>query len=272
MMKGHSIPELACHSSSPATDVRVFRGRIRALVLSSPPRHARNMAIKTGLESDLSGKVAVVTGCNTGIGLQTAKILCDAGAHVVMACRSKERAKAALAEVTAGGGSAEIMVLDLGDTPTIKAFASSFTKKHDTLDILVNNAGLNTTGSYKGPTTTKQGYEICMGTNYFGHFLLTSLLMPALLKSDDARVVSLSSVTTWFASNKYQVRRILDFPNPDTVHRPSFSALLVMYVVLYTTSNIYQYCYKPHIHHKCTVYLPWSTAVLVTFTIRTVVN
>jgi retinol dehydrogenase-12 len=123
---------------------------------------------------------------------------------VVMACRSKERAKAALAEVTAGGGSAEIMVLDLGDTPTIKAFASSFTKKHDTLDILVNNAGLNTTGSYKGPTTTKQGYEICMGTNYFGHFLLTSLLMPALLKSDDARVVSLSSVTTWFASNKYQ--------------------------------------------------------------------
>ena len=272
MMKGHSIPELACHSSSPATDVRVFRGRIRALVLSSPPPHARNMAIKTGLESDLSGKVAVVTGCNTGIGLQTAKILCDTGAHVVMACRSKERAKAALAEVTAGGGSAEIMVLDLGDTPTIKAFASSFTKKHDTLDILVNNAGLNTTGSYKGPTTTKQGYEICMGTNYFGHFLLTSLLMPALLKSDDARVVSLSSVTTWFASNKYQVRRILDFPNLDTVHRPSFSALLVMYVVLYTTSNIYQYCYKPHIHHKCTVYRPWSTAVLVTFTIRTVVN
>ena len=57
---------------------------------------------------------------------------------------------------------------------------------------------------YKGPTTTKQGYEICMGTNYFGHFALTALLMPALRASPDARVVALSSVTTWFASNKYQ--------------------------------------------------------------------
>ena len=162
------------------------------------------MGIQTGCSVDLTGKVAVVTGCNTGIGLKTAKMLCEAGAHVVMACRSKERAKPALAEVTAAGGSAEIMALDLGDAPTIKAFATAFLKKHDTLDVLVNNAGLNTTGGYKGPTTTKQGYEICMGTNYFGHFMLTSLLMPALLKSSDARVVALSSVTTWFASNKYQ--------------------------------------------------------------------
>ena len=157
------------------------------------------MGIATGCSVDLTGKVAVVTGCNTGIGLKTAKMLCDAGAHVVMACRSKERAKPALAEVTAAGGSAEIMALDLSDAPTIKAFATAFLKKHDTLDVLVNNAGLNTTGGYKGPTVTKQGYEICMGTNYFGHFMLTSLLMPALLKSSDARVVALSSVTTWFA-------------------------------------------------------------------------
>ena len=93
--------------------------------------------------------------------------------------------------------------LDLSDVDTIKKFAAAFTKKHKVLDILVNNAGLNTTGAYKGPTTTKQGYEICMGTNYFGHFMLTALLMPALMASEDARVVALSSVTTWFASNKY---------------------------------------------------------------------
>lgn len=161
------------------------------------------MGIKVGCDEDLSGKVAIVTGSNTGIGLQTAKMLCDAGAHVVMACRSKERAKAALAEVTAGGGSAEVIPLDLSDVDTIKTFAAAFTKKHSVLDILVNNAGLNTTGAYKGPTTTKQGYEICMGTNYFGHFMLTALLMPALMASEDARVVALSSVTTWFASNKY---------------------------------------------------------------------
>jgi NAD(P)-dependent dehydrogenase (short-subunit alcohol dehydrogenase family) len=162
------------------------------------------MGISTGCSVDLSGKVAIVTGCNTGIGLKTAKMLCDAGAHVVMACRSKDRAKSALNEVTQKGGEAEIMTLDLSDTSTIVSFAKEFLKKHPTLDILINNAGLNTTGGYEGPTTTKQGYEICMGTNYFGHFLLTNLLMKALLRSEDARVVQLSSVTTWFASDKYQ--------------------------------------------------------------------
>ena len=145
------------------------------------------MGIKVGCDEDLSGKVAIVTGSNTGIGLQTAKMLCDAGAHVVMACRSKERAKPALAEVTAGGGSAEVMALDLGDVDTIKKFAAAFLKKHNTLDVLVNNAGLNTTGGVQGPTTTKQGYEICMGTNYFGHFMLTALLMPALMVVRRAR-------------------------------------------------------------------------------------
>ena len=67
--------------------------------------------------------------------------------------------------------------LDLSDVTTIKTFAAAFNKKHKKLDILVNNAGLNTTGSYKGPTVTSQDYEICMGTNYFGHFMLTALLM-----------------------------------------------------------------------------------------------
>ena len=163
------------------------------------------MGIKLGCKEDLSGKVAIVTGANTGIGLQTAKMLADAGAHVVPACRSAERARPAMKLVTEGPkASAEVIPLDLSDVESVKSFAAAFLKKHKTLDILVNNAGLNTTGAYKGPTTTKQGYEICMGTNYFGHFALTALLMPALRASPDARVVALSSVTTWFASNKYQ--------------------------------------------------------------------
>lgn len=84
--------------------------------------------------------------------------------------------------------------LDLSNVDTIKTFAAAFNEKHTKLDILVNNAGLNTTGAYKGPTVTSQDYEICMGTNYFGHFMLTALLMPALMAADEARVVALSSV------------------------------------------------------------------------------
>ena len=169
-------------------------------------RHIQSaMGIKLGCKEDLTGKVAIVTGANTGIGLQTAKMLADAGAHVVLACRSAERARPAMKLVTQSPkASAEVIPLDLSDVDSVKSFAAAFLKKHGVLDILVNNAGLNTTGSYKGPTTTKQGYEICMGTNYFGHFALTALLMPALRASPDARVVALSSVTTWFASNKYQ--------------------------------------------------------------------
>eukprot|EP00227_Mantoniella_beaufortii_P007331 CAMPEP_0197587978 /NCGR_PEP_ID=MMETSP1326-20131121/9422_1 /TAXON_ID=1155430 /ORGANISM="Genus nov. species nov., Strain RCC2288" /LENGTH=302 /DNA_ID=CAMNT_0043152763 /DNA_START=119 /DNA_END=1023 /DNA_ORIENTATION=- len=160
--------------------------------------------IEVGCKENLSGKVAIVTGCNCGIGLQTARMLAEAGAHVVMACRSAERAKGAMAEVTKSGyGGAEILALDLSDVESIKAFAAAFSKKHKKLDILVNNAGLNTTGAYKGPTVTSQDYEICMGTNYFGHFMLTALLMPALMAAEEARVVALSSVTTWFASDKY---------------------------------------------------------------------
>ena len=93
---------------------------------------------------------------------------------------------------------AEVITLDLSDVEPSRGFAA-LPKKHKVLDILVNNAGLNTTGGTR-PTTTKQGYEICMGTSA-GHSL-TALLMPALMASEDARVVALSSVT-WFASNKY---------------------------------------------------------------------
>jgi len=162
------------------------------------------MGIKVGCATNLSGKTAIVTGSNTGIGLQTAKMLADAGAEVIMACRSIERAREAAKYASANGANkVTVMTLDLSDTKSIEAFAEAFGKKYKKLDILVNNAGLNASSGYKGPKTTAQGYDICMGVNYLGHFMLTSLLLPKLLKSKDARVVALSSVTTWFGSNKY---------------------------------------------------------------------
>ena len=173
---------------------------------SSPHTRARDaMGIRPGCEVDLTGKVAVVTGANTGIGMQTAKMLADAGAEVIMACRSIERAKTAKARASNGGKNAvSVMTLDLSDTDSVRKFAANFSKKYAKLDILVNNAGLNASSGYQGPKTTSQGYDICMGVNYLGHFMLTSLLLPLLMKSvDGARVVALSSVTTWFGSNKY---------------------------------------------------------------------
>ena len=169
--------------------------------------------IKIGCATDLSDKIAVVTGANTGIGFHTAKLLAKANLKtIVLACRSKERAKSAKEEIEkfckSGDGEnecvVEVMELDLSDTDSINRFAKEFHKKFKRLDVLVNNAGLNMSAGYSGPKVTKQGYEMCMGTNYFGHFMLTSLLLPALQKGKGtSRVVALSSVTSWFGSNKY---------------------------------------------------------------------
>jgi len=162
------------------------------------------MGLKVGCKTNLTGKIAVVTGSNTGIGLQTAKMLADGGAKVILACRSVERARDAAKYASSNGAKdVDVMALDLSDAASVQDFAAKFAKKYKKLDILVNNAGLNAGAGYRGPKVTKQGYDICMGTNYLGHFMLTSLLLPQLLASEDARVVALSSVTTWFASNKY---------------------------------------------------------------------
>jgi retinol dehydrogenase 12 len=166
--------------------------------------------IKLHCEEDLQGKIAIVTGANTGIGFETAKKFMEKGAHCIFACRSIERGMEAVERIKSERGresergTSEVMGLDLSNTESIVKFAKEFTKKHSRLDILVNNAGLNMSANYKGAHETKQGYEMCMGTNYFGHFMLTSLLLPSLQKGKGtSRVVALSSVTTWFASNKY---------------------------------------------------------------------
>jgi NAD(P)-dependent dehydrogenase (short-subunit alcohol dehydrogenase family) len=139
-----------------------------------------------------SGKIAVVTGANSGIGEPTARELGRAGAHVVIACRNPQKAEAALERLreAAPGASFEFIPLDLADLESVEAFADAFKAKHERLDLLVNNAGVMVPPYGK----TKQGFEMQLGTNHLGHFALTGHLMGLLLATSDSRVVSLSSM------------------------------------------------------------------------------
>lgn len=143
----------------------------------------------------LSGKVAVVTGANTGLGYETALQLATKGAHVVLACRSEERGRAAETKLrdvlssTPDAGTVEFMQLDLGDLSSVHKFSEQFKESHDRLDMLVNNAGVMG-GSYAVST---DGYERMFATNHLGHFALTAQLFERLKRSDAARVVNVSS-------------------------------------------------------------------------------
>jgi NAD(P)-dependent dehydrogenase (short-subunit alcohol dehydrogenase family) len=145
---------------------------------------------------DLTGKTYLVTGANSGLGLQSTRMLAARGAHVVMACRSVGRAESAKQGVVRDNpkASLELLSLDLSDLRHIEAAAETFSKKHDRLDGLLNNAGLMALPL----TRTIDGFEMQMGTNHLGHFALTSLLFPLLIKSQ-GRVVSVSSIMHRFA-------------------------------------------------------------------------
>ncbi|HYP48648.1 MAG TPA: oxidoreductase [Thermoleophilaceae bacterium] len=141
---------------------------------------------------DLSGRRAVVTGANSGLGLVTARELARRGAAVVLACRNVAKGEAALAEVRAAapGAELELASLDLGDLASVRSFAEWHSAAHpDGLDILVNNAGVM--APPRG--TTADGFERQLGTNHLGHFALTGMLLEGLLARNGARVVTVSS-------------------------------------------------------------------------------
>jgi NAD(P)-dependent dehydrogenase (short-subunit alcohol dehydrogenase family) len=140
---------------------------------------------------DQSGRVAVVTGANSGLGLIAARELARAGARVVLACRNTDKGAAALRELTgeAPEADAELAALDLASLDSIRSFAQEFTKAHDGLDLLINNAGVMASPR----RTTKEGFELQFGTNHLGHFALTGLLLGALEGRNGARVVTVSS-------------------------------------------------------------------------------
>lgn len=140
---------------------------------------------------DLTGRTAVVTGANGGLGLETTRALAARGAHVVMAARNQEKAAAAAEQVRAGAPAAslEIVPLDLGSLASVREASGQILAGHDTVDILVNNAGVMAMPE----STTADGFEMQLGVNHLGHWALTALLMPALVAAPAARVVSVTS-------------------------------------------------------------------------------
>jgi NAD(P)-dependent dehydrogenase (short-subunit alcohol dehydrogenase family) len=134
---------------------------------------------------DQGGRTAVVTGANSGLGLETARQLARKGARVVMACRNLEKGEAARRDVEG----AELEQLDLASLESVRAFAERFRASHDGLDLLINNAGVMAPPRQR----TADGFELQFGTNHLGHFALTGLLIGAMEGREDGRVVTLSS-------------------------------------------------------------------------------
>ena len=141
--------------------------------------------------TDLTGRTAVVTGANGGLGLQTALALTGAGAHVVMAARDPEKTAAAAERVRVSHPSAslEVVPLDLGKLSSVAAAARSVLDRHECVDMLVNNAGVMAMPQ----RTTADGFEMQFGVNHLGHWALTAHLLPALLRAPAARVVTVTS-------------------------------------------------------------------------------
>ncbi len=148
---------------------------------------------------DQTGKIAIVTGGNTGIGYETALALYEAGAHVIIACRDAERATEAIDTMksTGGKGSLEFGLLNLANLGAIKSFAEYFKQKHQRLNMLINNAGVMMPPASK----TDDGFELQFGVNFIGHFALTAHLYPVLKSTAHCRVVSVSSGASTFVDH-----------------------------------------------------------------------
>jgi NAD(P)-dependent dehydrogenase (short-subunit alcohol dehydrogenase family) len=146
---------------------------------------------------DLSGKLIVITGANSGLGLGLARRLSDAGADVVMAIRNRAKGEAAIEEIRASVPDAKLTIksLDLSSLAAVAALGEQLNAEGRPIDILINNAGVMTPPDRD---TTADGFELQFGSNHLGHFALTAHLLPLLRAANGARVVSLSSVAARF--------------------------------------------------------------------------
>ncbi|MEE6492064.1 hypothetical protein FKM82_016464 [Ascaphus truei] len=144
----------------------------------------------------LHGKVVIITGANTGIGKETARDLARRGARVIIACRDVLKGEGAACEIRASTGNEQVIVrkLDLANTKSIREFAENIQKDEKKIHILINNAGVMICPYSK----TEDGFEMQIGTNHFGHFLLTYLLLDLLKQSAPSRIVNVSSLAHLF--------------------------------------------------------------------------
>ena len=154
---------------------------------------------------DQHGRTAVVTGANGGLGLETARALAVKGAHVVMAVRNQKKAQAAVDEIRAGApdASLELVALDLAAQASVRAAAGQITAGHKNIDLLINNAGVMGIPE----TKTVDGFEMQFGVDHLGHWTLTALLLPALLRTPGARIVTVTSTA-------HHMGRAVDPANP----------------------------------------------------------
>jgi NAD(P)-dependent dehydrogenase (short-subunit alcohol dehydrogenase family) len=140
-----------------------------------------------------SGKLALITGANSGVGFHAALELARAGARVLLGCRSRDKATAARLRILAQVPDAQLepAILDLASLASIRAFAQSYLDRSRPLDLLINNAGVMALPTRQ---LTADGFELQIGTNHLGHFALTGLLLPAIIAAPAARIVTVSSI------------------------------------------------------------------------------
>jgi NAD(P)-dependent dehydrogenase (short-subunit alcohol dehydrogenase family) len=162
-------------------------------------------------QQSLQGRVALVTGANTGIGKVTARELALRGAHVFIACRSRERTEPVLAEIRAAAPQAQVeaLALDLGDFDSVRACAAEFLGRGLPLHLLINNGGMS---PHRGQMSAS-GFELAFGVNHMGHFLLTALLLDRLRQSAPSRIVTV-------ASEAHRAAKGIDW---DAVRKPTAS-------------------------------------------------
>jgi len=148
---------------------------------------------------DQTGRTAVITGANTGLGYETAAALAAKGAHVVLAVRNLDKGQEAVRRIEQATPAArvDLQQLDLTSLESIRAATEQLKSTHDKLDLLINNAGV----MFTPKSTTKDGFELQFGTNHLGHFAFTGLLLDRVLETPGSRIVTVSSVGHRFARN-----------------------------------------------------------------------
>jgi len=172
-----------------------------------------------------SGRVAVVTGASGGIGLETARVLAERGAAVVLACRDERRADQAAGQIRSTAPDADVrpVHLDLASLGSVRQAAAEILASCPRLDLLINNAGV----MYVPFQRTEDGFELTLGTNHLGHFALTGLLLPRLLETPGSRVVTVSSVAHRYGEMHFDDPMLTSDYQPDPAYGQSKLANLL---------------------------------------------